>query len=233
MIEGKKALLLDMNSTFMFCEDRFGTHEDFSEYYKSIGGTLPDNVVNDIIRRSYDYLDERYPSEEYRHSFPSLESAIDENTDVDISKAEIDKIIKTFSFHEHGDIPPAYVTAIEYLSEQFKLALVADIWAPKNMWVQTFKNLGIWELFSAHSFSSDHGMVKPSPKPFEMVVLALGIAKEKCLVVGDSIRRDLGGSQAASLDCVLVGGAKSDLAVGEYSNFLEFQDNVQLHRSLQ
>ena len=70
-------------------------------------------------------------------------------------------------------------------------------------------------------------MVKPSPRPFEMVVSELGLPKENCLVIGDSVRRDLGGSQAASLDCVLVGEAKSDLAVGMYSNLLEFQEYVQ------
>ena len=227
MIEGKEALLLDMNSTFMFGEDRFGLDENFSEYYKSIGGNLPDDVVNRIIRSSYDYLDEKYPTEKYRHSFPSLEFAINESTDINLPKSEIDKIIETFSFHEQGEVPKAYVNALRKLDEKFTLALVIDIWAPKAMWVQTFKNLGIWGLFSAYSFSSDHGMVKPSPKPFEKVVRELGLPKEKCLVIGDSIRRDLGGSQAASLDCVLVGGAKSDLAVGMFSNLLEFQNNVQ------
>ena len=146
---------------------------------------------------------------------------------LDISKSEKDKIIKTFSFHEHGDISPTYVSVLKALNEKYTLALVIDIWAPKAMWIQTFKRLGIWKLFSAHSFSSDHGMVKPSPKPFEMVVSELGLPKEKCLVVGDSVRRDLGGSQAALLDCVLVGGAKSNLAVGVYPTLLEFQENVQ------
>jgi len=227
MFEGKEALLLDMNSTFMFGEDRFGVDEDFSEYYRSIGGTLPDDVVNEVIRNSYDYLDEKYPTEEYRRCFPSLDSAIESSSGLDISKSEKDKIIKTFSFHEHGNISQIYVNALKVLKEKFTLALVIDIWAPKTMWVQTFKSLGIWELFSAHSFSSDHGMVKPSPKPFEMVVSELGLSKEKCLVIGDSVRRDLGGAQAASIDCILVGGAKSDLAVGLYSSLLEFQENVQ------
>ena len=38
MFKGKEAILLDMNSTFMFGEDRFGEVEDYSEYYRSIGG---------------------------------------------------------------------------------------------------------------------------------------------------------------------------------------------------
>lgn len=227
MFEYKEALLLDMNSTFMFGEDRFGEDEDYSEYYRSIGGNLPDKVVNDVIRGAYESLDVKYPSEEYRHCFPSLETAIEVSAVIDIPMIEKAKIIETFSYHEHGHIPQLYVQALRVLKENFTLALVIDIWSPKEMWVQSFKKLGIWGLFSARSFSSDHGMVKPSPKPFEMVVNELGLPKEKCLVIGDSIRRDLGGSLEASIDCVLVGGAKIDLAVGEFSTLLEFKENVQ------
>ena len=227
MFENKDALLLDMNSTFMFGEDRFGDNENYFEYYKSIGGELPSGLVTDLIERVYDYLDQKYPSEEYRNGFPSLNEALDENSKEKLSRLEKEKIVQTFSYHEHGEIPMEYVTALKRLSERFILSLVIDIWAPKDMWVKTFRKLGLWELFSAHSFSSDHGMVKPSPKPFELVVQQLGVSKEKCLVIGDSIRRDLGGSQAAGIDCILVGGAKSDQAVAHYNTILEFQETVQ------
>lgn len=227
MFEEKEALLLDMNSTFMFDEDRFGQDEEFSDYYQSIGGTLPAEIVNKVIRQSYAYLEEKYPDEKYRHSFPSLAVAISADAPIDISDHEKEKMIETFSFHEQGQISEIYVNALRKLEERFKLALVIDIWAPKAMWVHTFKALGIWKLFSAYSFSSDHGMVKPSPEPFEMVVNKLDLPKEKCLVVGDSIRRDLGGAYAAGIDCVLVGGAKSNMAIASFSSLLAFQKRVQ------
>jgi len=221
-----------MNSTFMFGEDRFGDNEDYSDYYKSIGGKLPQELVKEIIERVYAYLDVRYHSEEYRHCFPSLREAIDVNYKNDLNTQEKEKIIETFSFHEHGHIPSEYVSVLNKLYERFTLSVVIDIWAPKDMWVNTFKKLGLWALFSAYSFSSDHGMVKPSAKPFELVVQELGVSKDRCLVVGDSIRRDLGGSQAAGIDCVLVGGAKSNLASASYSTILEFQTNGDIHRSI-
>lgn len=189
--EKKKALLLDMNSTFMFGEDRFTEDEDFSEHYQSIGGNLPPELVNDLIPRVYKYLEHRYPNEKYRHCFPSLAEAIDATSTNKIIEPEIEKIVKTFSYHEHGNIPDEYVNVLKQLNEKFTLSLVIDIWAPKDMWVDTFKRLGIWRLFSAYSFSSDHGIVKPSAKPFEMVVDKLSLSKEQCLVIGDSIRRDL------------------------------------------
>ena len=194
-----------------FGEDRFGTNENYSEYYKSIGGEMAREFVNELIIRTYEYLDERYPAEKYRHCFLSLQEAIEVSANIGIAESEKEKIIETFSFHEHGKIPQTYVAALRKLKEQFTLALVIDIWA----------------LFSAHSFSSDHGMVKPSPKPFELVVNEIYIPKEKYLVIGDSIRRDLGGAHAAEIDSVLVGGAESDIAIGSYPTLLDFQQNVQ------
>ncbi len=226
MFKEKEALLIDMNSTFMFGEDRFGEEENFSQYYQSIGGKYPSGCVNSLIRKVYSYLDEKYPSEEYRHCFPCLEEAIDACLDQKLEQSEKEKVINTFSYHEHGEVPEIYAQCLKRLSKRFILSLVIDIWAPKNMWVNTFQRLGIWELFSAHSFSSDHGMIKPSPKPFELVVDKLGVPKGKCLVIGDSIRRDLGGAVAAGLDCVLVGGAMSEEAVGSFPTLLDFQKLV-------
>lgn len=89
-----------------------------------------------------------------------------------------------------------------------------------------FNEPGINKLFVASSYSSDHGMVKPSPNPFNLVVEQLGVSKEQCLMIGDSIRRVLGGEEAADIDCVLVGGAEHPNAVGCYKNLLEFSHRV-------
>jgi len=223
----KKALLLDMNSTFMFGEDRFGENVDFFTYYKKIGGFLKKKELNHIIMSAYEYLDIRYPDEKYRHNFPSLKKAIEKVHDVEITKEEIEKIIDTFAFHELGHIPQEFIGALHKLKERFILAVVIDIWSPKKPWLETFEKAGISNLFSALSFSSDHGMVKPSPKPFELVVSQLNLRKEECLVVGDSERRDLGGAMAAGIDCILVGGASSSRAVGCYPNLLEFSNEIQ------
>jgi len=100
--------------------------------------------------------------------------------------------------------------------------VVIDIWSPKSAWLRLFEETGISKLFLASSFSSDHGMVKPSPKPFELIIKQLGVQNFQALVVGDSIRRDLGGATAAGIDCVLVGGAEHPDAFGCYANLLEF-----------
>jgi len=227
MFTKKKALLLDMNSTFMFGEDRFEESENFSKYYNKIGGTLSENEVNDIIRSVYRYLNIRYPDEKYRHNFPSLENAISNVVEKKLSQEEIGKIIDTFAFHELGYIPHEFIDALFKLKEKFTLALVIDIWSPKKAWVETFDRVGISRLFSASSFSSDHGIVKPSPQPFEMVINQLNLNKEECMVVGDSPRRDLGGAKAADIDCVLVGSAMDKQSAGGFPSLLELSYTIK------
>lgn len=221
MFTRKRALLLDMNSTFMFGEDRFGDIEDFSVYYFQIGGTLPDSEINRIIRASYRYLEIRYPDENYRNSFPSLERAILEVVGEALDRSEVEKIIETFAFHELGHVPDEYSAALYKLRQRFKLAAVVDIWSPKKLWLKEFERAGISGLFSAASFSSDHGMVKPSPKPFELVLSQLGISASEAIMVGDSPRRDLGGAKSAGIGCILVGGATHPDALKSVDNLLQ------------
>ncbi|MET0052704.1 MAG: hypothetical protein ABW095_16705 [Candidatus Thiodiazotropha sp.] len=163
MISKKKILLLDMNNTFMFGVDRFGVNEDYSTFYKSIGGKLSSGYVNGLICQVYDYLEQKYPAEAYRDCFPTLDQAIDACTTIRLDQFEKTKISETFSHHEHGEIPEDYVRCLKLLSNDFTLSLVIDIWAPKTMWVETFRKLDLWNLFSVCWFSSDHGVVKPSP----------------------------------------------------------------------
>ncbi len=221
MFAGKRALLLDMNGTFMFGEDRFGESEDFSVHYAKIGGTLPRSEINSIIRAAYGYLEVRYPDENYRHCFPSVESAIREVASANLDRDETGKIIETFAFHELGHIQSDHVAALHGLRRYFTLAAVVDIWAPKKAWLDTFERAGISGLFSATSFSSDHGMVKPSPRPFELILEQLGVSNKEAVVVGDSPRRDLGGAKNAGIDCILIGGAQHADALKSFGNLLE------------
>lgn len=210
-----------MNSTFMFGEDRFGGSEDFSLYYTKIGGRLPKKEINQIIQAAYHYLDVRYLDANYLHCFPSLEEAILKNSGDTLDKVEVEKIIKTFAFHELGYIPDEYAASLFKLRKRFTLAAVIDIWSPKNGWLNEFERAGILDLFSAISFSSDHGMVKPSHKPFELVLRQIGIPASKAIVIGDSPRRDLGGAKNAGIDCILVGGATHPDALANFDTLLQ------------
>ena len=210
----------DMNNTFMFGEDRFDDTQDYSLVYRQLGGNLPGVRVNQLIGDVMDYLLPRYPDPEFREAFPSIPMALAAVAGESLSSEEISTLTTTFAMHERGHIPPAFIDALRQLATHFRLGLVIDIWAPKDLWLQYFRETGIVDWFEAISFSSDHACVKPSPHGFRQVLQAMNLQAQDALFIGDSVRRDLGGAQAAGLDCVLVGGAESEQAVAAYPDLV-------------
>ena len=222
MIDKFSTILLDMNDTFMFGADRFGSNEDYSIVYHQLGGMIETVRVNQLIESAYAYLDIRYPDPQYRESFPSLREAFVSVEGQDsLSEMDLELLIETFARHELGFVPPEYAAAINQLSQRFRLGLVIDIWAPKPLWIETLNQCGVLSLCESASFSSECGIVKPSPLPFLNVLEEMNVNREDAVVIGDSVRRDLGGATAAGIACVLVGGAKHPSALGSVANLIE------------
>jgi FMN phosphatase YigB (HAD superfamily) len=222
MIDKFSTILLDMNDTFMFGADRFGSNEDYSIVYHQLGGMIESVRVNQLIQAAYAYLDIRYPDPQYRESFPSLREAFVSVEGQDsLSEMDLELLIETFARHELGFVPPKYATAINQLSQRFRLGLVIDIWAPKTLWIETLNQCGVLSLCESASFSSECGIVKPSPLPFLNVLEEMQVNRQDAVVIGDSVRRDLGGATAAGIACILVGGAKHPSALGSVANLID------------
>lgn len=231
MLRNKTHLILDMNGTFMFGHDRFAKDEDFYPAYRQANGKLPATRVNRLIRAAYDYLEQCYSDPAYRECFPSVAFAIQRCASAlgedQLSAIEMKRLLDVFSRHELGDIPPAYRASLKKLREKFSLALFIDIWAPKQQWTRRFDDYELTSLFSAMSFSSDLGLVKPSPLALEKLIADLGIEKSKCIVIGDSAQRDLGAATAAQVDCILVGEQNHKQAVAHFENLLAFTNYLE------
>lgn len=227
MIDQFNTVLLDMNETFMFGADQFGSNQDYSIIYHQLGGVMEQSRVNKLIESAYSYLDVRYPDPQYRESFPSLQEAFLSIEDGDsLSEKDLELLIETFARHELGFVPPEYAASIKRLSQKLRLGLVIDIWAPKARWIETLNQCGVLPICEATSFSSDCGMVKPSPRPFLKVLEEMQVNSQDAVVIGDSIRRDLGGATAAGISCILVGGAKHSSALGAVDNLIQLVESV-------
>ena len=216
-----------MNDTFMFGADQFGSNQDYSVIYHQLGGVMEPSRANKLIESAYSYLDIRYPDPQYRESFPSLREAFLSVEDGDsLSEKDLELLIETFARHELGFVPPEYAASIERLSQKFRLGLVIDIWAPKARWIEALNQCGVLPMCEATSFSSDCGMVKPSPRPFLKVLEEMQVNSQDAVVIGDSIRRDLGGATAAGISCILVGSAKHPSALGAVDNLIQLVESV-------
>lgn len=72
-----QVLLLDMHSTFMFGEDRFGAEEDFATTYVRCGGHVRSPTdVERHVRAAHSFLTERYGDPTFKDDFPSLAEAL-------------------------------------------------------------------------------------------------------------------------------------------------------------
>ena len=69
-------------------------------------------------------------------------------------------------------------------------------------------------------------MVKPSPKPFRLVLEQLNILNTQAIVIGDSPRRDLGRAKNAGIDCILVGDAEHQDALGAFNCLLDLPEVI-------
>ena len=225
-----KALLLDMNGTFMFGGDRFAEDEDFSIRFRELGGgSLAPDTVNSVIREVYDSLLSIYPEPAYRESFPKVRDTVSQASDkYGISETDLDLLTQTFAYHELGTVPAEYAEAVASLSRRFRLALVADVWSQKTPWLKVLSQCGLADIFEVMLFSSDTGIVKPSPRQFLKALRLMNLGSGDALVVGDSVRRDLGGAAAASLPCLLVGGASHPDSYGTASDIIELSERCAL-----
>ena len=100
------------------------------------------------------------------------------------------------------------------------------IWALKALWIEALNQCGVLQMCEATSFSSDCGMVKPSPHPFLKVLGEMQVNPQDAVMIGDSVRHDLGGATAAGMSCILVGGARHPSALESVASLIDVVDSV-------
>jgi putative hydrolase of the HAD superfamily len=194
-------LLLDMNGTFMFGADRFGAGEDFHATYRSIGGSrLSPAEVTRFIRACYDGMSREYDDPECYGDFPSLTEGFQRY--VRPPESELPLLECVFTLHEVGFVPAWAAALLCRLASSHNLALVTNIWAPKDAWLAEFKRVGIGDVFRHTVFSSDFRCIKPSPRLYHEALRSIDALAREALFVGDSLRYDIEGAKRVGLATV-------------------------------
>ena len=202
-IDDFKALLFDMNSTFMFGEDRFHDGEDFHRTYLSMGGrALSATKVEQYIRACYDGMSRDFEDPACYEHFPTLLQGLRRYATP--PEEELSVLERVFTFHELGSVPESSAALLRRLSRTHKLALVANIWGPKQAWLDEFKRAGIEGVFHHAVFSSDLGHIKPSPLLYREALRGVGAQPQEAAFIGDSLRYDMEGAKKAGMTTVWV-----------------------------
>lgn len=194
IVDTVSVILLDMNSTFMFGEDRFSESEDYYRTYQSVGGNrLSHEEVRYAIQSCYEGMSRDYENPEKFATFPTLENGFRLYSQVD--DKDLPHLIDTFACHEMGHITDEYAQFLVNLAQMHTLGLVANIWAPKDRWLMEFERVGIHDIFKTMVFSSDIGRIKPSPGIYAKALEGLYVPYSDVLFVGDSLRYDMEGAK--------------------------------------
>ena len=225
-IDGFEAVLLDMGNTFMFNVDRFSETDDFGATYRRLGGgSLGDGEVGRIILSVFRKMLSECRDPVHYECFPSVSSYLESSPETKaLSKTERVLLEQVFAAHEIGVVPESHADAIRRLRETHRLGVVSDIWSASDLYRKEFDRVGIWNLFDVILFSSDHGVLKPSPKPFLKAIDALGLPPSRILFVGDSLRRDIAGAKAEGLSTAWIDGGTGNVDGAADSPDLVIQD---------
>ena len=203
LIDRFSSLLFDMNSTFMFGEDRFGEREDFHRTYCAAGGTRLSSVeVTRYMRACYEGMARDYVNPARYDDFPSLLEGF--RLYASTPEDELPFLERSFALHELGSVPELSADVLRRLAGTHRLGLVANIWAPKELWLEEFKRAGIESVFRHAVFSSDCRSVKPSPVLFAKALQGMGAMANDTLFIGDSLRCDMEGAKNAGMTTVWV-----------------------------
>lgn len=115
---------------------------------------------------------------------------------------------------------PDAVPTLDELKQEYKLALVTN--GPRDLQCDKLERAGLGEYFPVRVISREVGVMKPNPCIFAITLERLGVSAAEAVMVGDSLRSDIAGAQAAGIRSVwfnpsgssLPEGIKADAVIG-------------------
>jgi putative hydrolase of the HAD superfamily len=121
---------------------------------------------------------------------------------VDADDAQIGRFVEAeheawFPQHQLDSTTHALLEALR--GRGLKLGIVSNAFDPPDLLRRDFDRLGITERVDAAVFASEAGVRKPHPAIFRRALDELGVAADRTLFVGDSLRMDIGGAAALGM----------------------------------
>jgi len=210
-------LLLDMGGTFMLNYDNFDTKHNYYPTYQSLGGKeLDGKKVNESIMYLYKEmlkLDRDPTKYEY---YPTMSTFINESSFFKSFTNHDKKLMEEiFAIYEPGTIPESMKKLLFKLSETHKLGLISNIWSDSKYFLKILEDENLIDVFKYLLFSSDHNIVKPSPKLFQKAIDFFKLKDNEILHIGNSYKKDVLGVKAVNGYSILVNSGKFSKVTGK------------------
>jgi FMN phosphatase YigB (HAD superfamily) len=205
-------LMIDLNGTFMFGQDRFGRNENYHRTYIDLGGgTLNASQIHNLVSEVFIFMNQLYKDPENYDAFPQITQVlIDLFMKTELPVNERILLEQVIARHEIGVIADKEVAALKALAKTYRLILVSNIWSRKELWIDYFREKQIADIFSGIVFSSDHNCIKPGLRIYQIAQKFSDCATNRILFVGDDPQCDVATPRTLGMSTARVRGTHKE-----------------------
>ncbi|MBW4634820.1 MAG: HAD family hydrolase [Iphinoe sp. HA4291-MV1] len=101
---------------------------------------------------------------------------------------------------------------------------LSNVWCQSKFCLKKFHRVGITDSFKTIIFSSDYGLIKPSPSIFKKAIEQIEVHESKTVFVGDNLLFDIIGAKAVGLSAIWINLDKKQLSPNILTPDLVIQD---------
>ena len=152
VLDRYEAVLLDMNGTFMFGEDRFGPAQDYYATYRGLSGMrLTPGAVRRAVDDCYGRMAALYEDSGAYRRLPASAGGAGPVAGVHAGcRPPRSKLVEgVIARHELGRVPDEYAAALHRLAATHRLGVVTNLWSRKPPWLDELRRAGVLDLFAA------------------------------------------------------------------------------------
>jgi FMN phosphatase YigB (HAD superfamily) len=206
-----------MGGTFMFGYDNFDTKHDYYPNYQTMGGTgLDRKKVNESILYLFNEVKRLDRDPTKYECYPTMSALIHESSYFKSFTGQDKRIIEEiFAIYEPGTIPEHLKEILFKLSKSYRLGLISNVWSDSKYFIKILEDENLKDLFQYLLFSSDHNIIKPSPKLFQKAIDFFQLKEDEIVYIGNSYLVDVMGIKSVNGYSILVNSGKFSKITGK------------------
>ena len=178
-------------------------------------GTLIENGVKPSpLRQVQEILRVRLPFSEFVQQFEksfmtrkytdlgeAFYAAIDD-LGIRVAPFVVEKLIGLWNKNMLFAKPFEDITELTKLKQKYKIGMISNT-DPFSL-TPVLEKHDLTKYFDAVVLSCDAGVLKTDPKMYELCLQQLGVSKDECVMVGDSMQTDIEGAKRAGIRAILM-----------------------------
>jgi putative hydrolase of the HAD superfamily len=172
------------------------------------GYVFDDEVVEGAYLRGFRYSSEVIRTENYRHvEIEEIVGEVLRLLEVDDSSvfSELVPMYERAVLCDPPVLKEGVFEALDYVRERYRMGLISVTGVSYGRFIRgIMEDHGILDYFEVLSFSDEVKWVKPSVRLFQSIIVALGVAPEEIVHVGDSMKGDVVGAKRSGMRAIWV-----------------------------